>query len=127
MIDDITLDSVSLDCPDPARLAAFYHDITGWPITDADDDCHEIDGGATKIGFQLAPDYTPPIWPDPRSSMQIHLDFNVVDIEAAEACVLEAGATKFDHQPGGHFHVYADPVGHPFCLCFAPRPQTQSS
>jgi len=28
------------------------------------------------------------------------------------------GATKFAHQPGGDdFEVYADPAGHPFCLC----------
>jgi hypothetical protein len=31
--------------------------------------------------------------------------------------VLAAGAVKFDHQPGDHYRVYADPAGHPFCLC----------
>jgi Glyoxalase-like domain len=45
------------------------------------------------------------------------LDFLVHDADAAEARVLAAGATKFDVQPGDHFRVYADPAGHPFCLC----------
>jgi hypothetical protein len=31
--------------------------------------------------------------------------------------VLAAGATKFDVPDGDHYRVYADPVGHPFCLC----------
>lgn len=34
-----------------------------------------------------------------------------------KARVLAAGAKKFDFQPGDHFRVYADPAGHPFCLC----------
>jgi hypothetical protein len=25
--------------------------------------------------------------------------------------------TSADEQPGDHFRVYADPAGHPFCLC----------
>jgi hypothetical protein len=48
--------------------------------------------------------------------MQIHLDFDVDDLDATEARVLAAGATKYDFQPNDHCQVYADPVGHPFCL-----------
>jgi hypothetical protein len=38
------------------------------------------------------------------------------DLDAAEAKVIAIGATKL---PGGgeKFRVYADPAGHPFCLC----------
>jgi hypothetical protein len=60
------------------------------------------------------PDAQPPTWPDPSSSMQMHLDFLVDDVDAAEARVLAAGATRFDVPPGDHFRVYADPAGHPF-------------
>ena len=75
-------------------------------------------GALTGVGdFQTAPGYQPPAWPDPSSSMQMHLDFLVDDPDAAEAKVLAAGATKFGFQPGDHFRVYADPAGHPFCLC----------
>jgi hypothetical protein len=48
--------------------------------------------------------------------MQMHLDFGVDDLDAAEARVLAAGATKYDFQPNEHCRVYADPAGHPFCL-----------
>jgi hypothetical protein len=48
--------------------------------------------------------------------MQMHLDFDVDDLDAAEARVLAAGATRFDFQPNDHCRVYADPAGHPFCL-----------
>jgi hypothetical protein len=54
--------------------------------------------------------------------MQLHLDFEVADIDAACAVAEAAGARPL----GGHededevVRVYADPDGHPFCL-FAPR------
>ena len=50
----------------------------------------------------------------------MHLDFDVDDLDATEARVLAAGATRYDFQPDDHWRVYADPAGHPFCLI--PRP-----
>lgn len=42
---------------------------------------------------------------------------NCPDLGAAEQRVLHAGAVKFDFQPNAeHCLVFADPVGHPFCL-----------
>ena len=35
---------------------------------------------------------------------------------SAEAATLALGATKFG-DGDGDFRVYADPAGHPFCLC----------
>ena len=49
--------------------------------------------------------------------MQFHLHRRVDDIDAAEGAVLARGATKFDHQNPDHSRVFADPAGHPFCLC----------
>jgi catechol 2,3-dioxygenase-like lactoylglutathione lyase family enzyme len=41
----------------------------------------------------------------------------VDDLDATQARVLAAGARAFDFQPNpDHCLVYADPVGHPFCL-----------
>jgi hypothetical protein len=48
---------------------------------------------------------------------QIHLDVIVDELAAAEAAVLDLGATKPEHQPGTSFRVFLDPAGHPFCLC----------
>jgi hypothetical protein len=117
MSDSIKFVSVALDCPDAGKLAAFYADITGGKVTYLDERWAVVKGPGGRIDFQTAPGYTPPTWPDPASSMQMHLDFDVDDPDAAEARVLAAGATKYDFQPGDHFRVYADPAGHPFCLC----------
>jgi hypothetical protein len=115
--DSIKLSSVTLDCPNAGDLAAFYADITGGKVTFVNDAWTTVNSPGGKIEFQTAPGYTPPTWPDPTSSMQIHLDFYVDDLDAAEARVLAAGATKYDFQPNDdHCHVFADPAGHPFCL-----------
>jgi hypothetical protein len=56
-----------------------------------------------------------PRWPDPAYPQQLHLDVAVPDLEAAEVDVLAHGGTKL--RDSGKFRVYADPAGHPFCLC----------
>jgi hypothetical protein len=116
MSDSITFGSVALDCPNAGELAAFYAEITGGKITFRDDSWATVRCPGGRIDFQTARAYGPPTWPDAASSMQIHLDFDVDDLDAAEARVLAAGATKYEFQPNGHCRVYADPVGHPFCL-----------
>jgi catechol 2,3-dioxygenase-like lactoylglutathione lyase family enzyme len=117
------LSLVALDCPDPLALARFYGAITGWPV---DDDKVEWDGteewvqlrsstGAT-LAFQRAAHHQPPVWPGDEHPQQLHLDFDVPDLDAGERAVLELGARKADVQPGTSFRVYLDPAGHPFCL-----------
>jgi catechol 2,3-dioxygenase-like lactoylglutathione lyase family enzyme len=113
---------VALDCPDPRALAGFYAAITGWPVEDdAEDDWVQLrnDGGAT-IAFQLAPDHQPPVWPSADRPQQAHLDFDVPDLDAAEAQVVALGARKAEFQPGVNWQVYLDPAGHPFCLVLDP-------
>ncbi|MEO6501767.1 MAG: VOC family protein [Jatrophihabitantaceae bacterium] len=117
MSNSIKLSSVALDCPNAGELAAFYADITGGEVAFVNDEWATVDGPGGRIDFQSAPDYAPPSWPDPASSMQLHLDFLVDDLAATEARVLAAGARKFADQPNAdHCLVFADPVGHPFCL-----------
>jgi catechol-2,3-dioxygenase len=117
MSDSIKLSSVAINCPDAGNLAAFYADITGGKVTFLDETWATVKGPGGRIDFQTVPDYTPPTWPDLTSPVRMHLDFLVDDLEAAEARVLAAGATKYDFQPNDdHCYVYADPAGHPFCL-----------
>jgi catechol-2,3-dioxygenase len=113
------LTSVVLEAADPVKLAHFYRDLTGMTVTDESDDwvTLEATGGGTQLCVQLAPGHQPPTWPDPASSMQYHLDLEVDDLDAGEELALRLGATKFAHQPGTSFRVFADPAGHPFCLC----------
>ena len=111
------LHHVVIDCPDPAALAAFYAELTGMPIVWDSDDWVVIATAedTSGIAFQLAPDHQPPHWPDPSRPQQFHLDIRVADVDEAEPKVLELGARRLPGG-GGDFRVYADPVGHPFCL-----------
>lgn len=74
-----------------------------------------------RIGVQLAPNHVPPEWPDGDQQQQLHLDLWVADFEAAHGEVIELGAALLQEAPDltaeEGFQVYADPAGHPFCLC----------
>ncbi|MEV0939879.1 VOC family protein [Micromonospora wenchangensis] len=117
------LRSVAIDCPDPRALAAFYAELLGLPLAEEDSDGNEwvVLGGPVgqqpRLAFQQATDLVPPAWPDPARPQQFHLDVTVDDIEVAEKAVLALGARRLPGEGDG-FRVYADPVGHPFCLCW---------
>jgi len=115
------LSAVALDCRDPLAAAEFYSALTGAPIERTDDDWVQLaPTGGVALAFQLAPGHVPPKWPSDEQPQQIHLDFDVPDLDAAEGQVLAIGARKHEVQPGGeNFRVYLDPAGHPFCLCRA--------
>ena len=110
---------VALDCPDPYALAAFYSALTGIavemsPIYAPDVDLvHEV---LPVLSFQRVENFVAPTWPDGGMPKQMHLDFEVDDLDEGERHVLSIGARKPDYQPGTTFRVYLDPVGHPFCL-----------
>lgn len=117
MSDSIKLSSVAINSPDAGVLAAFYAEITGGQVTFVDPAWATVKGPGGRIDFQTVPDHMPPTWPDATLPSQMHLDFYVDDLTATEARVLAAGATKYGVQPNPeHCLVFADPVGHPFCL-----------
>ena len=114
------LSATVLDTPDPRGLARFYQRLLGWPIGSDEPEWATLrpeDGGA-GLSFQLETDHVPPVWPagpgDPR--MQLHLDIEVDDLDAAVALAVEAGATVAEFQPQDGVRVCLDPAGHPFCL-----------
>jgi len=113
------LGSVVLDCPDPRELAAFYARLLEWSPRgepDQDNGWATIAGpGDVLIEFQRDPDYRPPTWPAAERPQMFHLDLRVDDLPAAHERAVALGARPLDEQPT--FRVYADPVGHPFCLC----------
>lgn len=107
-----------VDCPDPARLADFYSALLGKPITYRSDDFCVVanDAHTSGIGFQRVAEFHAPRWPDPEYPQQIHFDVMVNDLIAARDAVIELGANPIE----GGDDVYADPVGHPFCLVKRP-------
>ena len=110
-------DTVTIDCPDPAALARFYAELLEWPVPEGDGDVVAVDppGGGTALTFQRAADFVAPTWPDPAVPQQMHLDLAVDDADAAQERAVALGARHLDTQE--KFRVYADPVGHTFCLC----------
>ncbi len=120
----IRLGMVVLDTPDPRGLAEFYSGLLGWEIDAAanDEDWVAVrNPGGPVLAFQLAPGLPPATWPEGGVPQQSHLDFYVHSYEDAEAQALALGAVLLDasdDHPG--FRVYADPAGHPFCLCLEP-------
>lgn len=109
--------STVLDCPDPGALARFYAALLDWK-SDVSGDWADVRGDDGQcISFQQVEAYTPPRWPGQEVPQQMHLDVVVDDLDAAEAAVLDLGASKHEHQPGTTFRVFLDPAGHVFCLC----------
>ncbi|MEU6080316.1 VOC family protein [Streptomyces sp. NPDC047108] len=113
------LSAITLDCPDPPALAAFYQQATGLdlhPRSGADFAALGHEDGL-GIGFQRVENHRAPSWPDQSVPQQLHLCFAVGDLDEAEAALLELGAAKPDHQPQqDRWRVLTDPAGHPFCL-----------
>ena len=112
---------VVFDAKELSVESAFWAGVLGGTV-DTDDDWHMVlVGGNPRVGVQLAPDHAQPDWPD-GSPQQIHLDLWVDDIDAAHEEVMALGAKLLKAAAEGNsadnFQVYADPAGHPFCLCW---------
>ncbi|MEP6851068.1 MAG: VOC family protein [bacterium] len=117
------LAAVSLDCADPAELAAFYRDVLGARITWSSDDFVALTGAAVLVTLQRVADYRPPDWPAGAVPKQIHLELAVDDLDDGERAVLQLGARKAEVQPSpDRWRVLLDPAGHPFCLTTLSRP-----
>ena len=115
---------IVFDAPDLAVESGFWAGVLGGRVVaDDEDDWHSVldASGEWRIGVQLAPDHVAPDWPD-GEEQQIHLDLYVDDLTAAHDEVMALGARLLkeadDPRADEGFQVYADPAGHPFCLCW---------
>ncbi len=112
---------VVLDAADLNTESAFWAGLLGGTVA-ADDDWHSVlVDGEWRLGIQLAPNHVRPDWPD-GTPQQIHLDLWVDDLGAAHEEAVSLGARLLkpadDLEAAEGFQVYADPAGHPFCLCW---------
>lgn len=117
----ITRQITVFDAPDLAAESAFWAGLLGGTVQ-ADDDWHSVMvDGEWRLAVQLAPDLEPPDWPG-GTPQQIHIDLYVDDIRAAHDQALSLGARLLkeadDLDSAAGYQVYADPAGHPFCLCW---------
>jgi predicted enzyme related to lactoylglutathione lyase len=118
----ITRRIVVLDAADIGAVSSFWARLLGGTVDDRDRDWHNVVvDGVWTLGIQLAPNHTPPEWPI-GTQQQLHLDLWVDDLAAAHEHALSVGARLLqpaaDPSADEQFIVYADPAGHPFCLCW---------
>ncbi|OLT13752.1 hypothetical protein BJF79_19815 [Actinomadura sp. CNU-125] len=117
----ITLKSMIVDAADVEAESAFWHRLLGGSITRTPAHHFVQAPGLPVLVVQSAPGHVSPNWPD-GASQQMHLDFGVDDLAAADRTATEAGAARLrptgdvdpETRTGGR--VYASPAGHPFCL-----------
>ena len=100
-------------------MAGFYRDAAGGEITHADDESAWVGLGGTTWVFRRIEDYRAPTWPSSEVPVQVHMDFSVDDLDAAEQQLHALGATTPEYQPHDRalgLVVLLDPAGHPFCI-----------
>lgn len=124
---------IVFDAADIDAEAAFWASVLGGTVRASTDDGPYPDwrdvrvDGEVVLGVQLAPDHVAPQWlgtaPD-RQRQQLHWDLYVARAEVEAACreVSDLGANLLqraeDPEAADGFHVFADPAGHPFCICW---------
>jgi len=112
----MALYAVTIDAPDASALASFYASLLGMEITYEGPEGALIDGDGKSLMFQQVSEYSRPQWPDPAHPQQAHLDITVNDLDVGESRAPELGAARLE-AGSESFRVFADPAGHPFCLC----------
>ncbi|MFD0546993.1 VOC family protein [Streptomyces mexicanus] len=121
----VTAGVVVLDCAEPEKLAAFYKGLLQAEETDASANLVEIRAAdGLRLAFRRDANATPPSWPRPENSLQVHLDFLVEDLDAAERRVVELGGRPIEAKdtpgPGvSQERGCSDPAGHSFTLRLA--------
>jgi catechol 2,3-dioxygenase-like lactoylglutathione lyase family enzyme len=114
------LTATVLGAPDPRALAGFYQRLLGWGLGSDEPGWVTLQppGGGAGLSFQVEGAHVRPTWPagPGDQQMQMHLDIEVDDLEAAGAQAVAAGAVLAEYQPQEDVRVYLDPAGHPFCL-----------
>ncbi|MFF4528497.1 VOC family protein [Streptomyces sp. NPDC001407] len=103
------------------ELAEFYAAALGtevsrsYPDGQGDDVAFALYAGDAMYLFYTSDSFKAPDWPE--EELPFHMDLAFDDVRAAEERLLELGATKPSHQPGGkHWTVLLDPSGQPFCI-----------
>lgn len=112
------LTGVTIDCAEPAVLAAFWSALLDRPTSDE----HEGPDWAT-VGSRLdaAPRLTFQRVPEPkRGKVRLHLDVEVDDVDRARGQIETLGGSwtgdRHDYPGEGVVMVMTDPEGHEFCV-----------
>ena len=120
-----------IDCADVPRLTLFYEELLGWKAKQIEGPgpgdppeagftlLRSADGSA-EMEVQFDNNYVAPTWPSVpgQQGQQIHLDFEVENLEAGIAWAKHCGASEAAYQPADRnldrLRVMIDPAGHPW-------------
>ncbi|HUZ40553.1 MAG TPA: VOC family protein [Acidimicrobiales bacterium] len=121
----IRIQNVSIDCLDPARLAAFWAEALGWRITSVETEEVVLEPPAGSRGDGIAPDIVFLLVPDDRvAKNRVHLDLRPSDQFAEVQRLIGLGARHVDvgQSSDSTWVVLGDPEGNEFCVL---RPFTE--
>jgi predicted enzyme related to lactoylglutathione lyase len=108
------LGGVTVDCVDPAGLAAFWRSVLGGTVDEPLPGWRRVRGPGDTPVLTLQP------VPEPKvGKTRIHLDVTVDDVSRAVREIADLGGRwtgeRHDY-PEGAVLVMADPEGHEFCI-----------
>jgi predicted enzyme related to lactoylglutathione lyase len=124
---DVKHRMIVFDAADIDAESAFWAGLLGGTVVEDGPRWRNIwVDGEWQLGVQLAPDHVQPEWPD-GTPQQVHFDFYVVGIEGLDAAHTEITGlggrllkAAGDRTAARGVQTYADPAGHPFCICWLP-------
>jgi catechol 2,3-dioxygenase-like lactoylglutathione lyase family enzyme len=126
----LRMTSVTIGSSQPLRMAGFYADLLGWPVTVTDPapagmpeqagwaQVKPPDGTGLTLNFEYEQFFSRPVWPAEARAQTAsqHLDIQVDNLDSAVEWAEACGARLADSQPQEHVRVMIDPDGQPFCL-----------
>jgi catechol 2,3-dioxygenase-like lactoylglutathione lyase family enzyme len=115
-----TIDTLTIDCADTTRVAAFWCSALGYELVESDDEIAEIrdpGGAGWPLLFQVVPE-------GKSVKNRLHLDIRASASMAAEVERLKGfGATeqRFVEEGGSFWTVMLDVEGNEFCVLRGPE------
>lgn len=114
-----TIDTLTIDCADPVRVAAFWCAALGYELVETDEESAEIrdpKGAAWPLLFQVVPE-------GKSAKNRLHLDIRASGSMADEVQRLEdlgAARQRLVEEGGSFWTVMLDPEGNEFCVLRGP-------
>lgn len=113
----VSMNTITFDCADAARLAEFWAAVTGWDV--APDPTAEF----AAVGGPQRPRECPSLMfiqvPEPKAAKnRCHLDLAADDLDAERARLELLGAERVHDKEewGARWTTFADPEGNEFCI-----------